>query len=419
MKVAIIPAYNEEDTIGSVVLRTKRHVDKVIVVDDGSKDKTAEVAQLAGAKVVQHLTNGGKGEALKTGFEAAEKLKADVVVCLDADAQHNPDDIPRVIAPILSHEADMVIASRYLDEEHTKKIPRYRRLGLWVLTRTTNFGSSIKVTDTQCGFRAFSIDALGKFGFRQTGFSIESEMLEDAIESGLRIKEVSIPIRYEGLDTSTEKPAKHGLGVLNFIINTVREKRPLFYFGVSGAILLVIGLIFAIISVEWYFRYGFIPFATSLAAAVTKLLGALSVFAGLILHSISRMIQGLTKLSISQKKTLLRELEEESIPKKTHLKKPLVTMPLTNKNQIPGLPVLNLHQDYKQYRNINENDMPQETSYDLHPTQMQLEDLGHAKMNHNNGDLLVVNIEEKKTSPIPVINGKGEDILPKGKKARL
>ncbi|MHA2064666.1 MAG: glycosyltransferase family 2 protein, partial [Candidatus Thorarchaeota archaeon] len=250
MKAAVICAFNEEDTIGSVVLRTKRYVDKVIVIDDGSNDKTAETAQLAGAKVVQHLTNGGKGEALKTGFEAVEKLDPDVVVCLDADCQHDPDDIPMVIAPILSGKADMVIASRYLDCEHTKKIPRYRRFGLWVLTKTSNFGSDVKVTDTQCGFRAFSGEALGKFGFRQTGFSIESEMLEDAIESGLRIQEVSIPTRYEGLDTSTEKPGKHGLGVLNFVINTLRERRPLFYFGVSGAILLIIGLVFAILSVE-------------------------------------------------------------------------------------------------------------------------------------------------------------------------
>lgn len=416
MKVAIIAAYNEEDTIGSVVLRAKRHVDKVIVIDDGSDDKTAETAQLAGAKVVQHLNNGGKGEALKTGFEAAEKLNPDIVVCLDADCQHNPDDIPRVIAPILAGEAHMVIASRYLDSEHTKKIPRYRRLGLWVLTKTSNFGSSIKVTDTQSGFRAFSGESLRKFGFKQTGFSIESEMLEDAIEGGLRIKEISIPIRYEGLDTSTEKPGKHGLGVLNFIINTVREKRPLFYFGVSGAILLIIGLMFALLSIEWYFSRGFIPFAPSLAAAVAILLGALSIFAGLILNSISRMIKGLTKLSHSQKRTLIRELEEENIPKEIPSNVPLATIPYTNinKNQFPGLPGLNLHQDNMLNGNINQNAVPKDAPNDMHPTQTQLEDLNldHAKMNHDQEDLLVVNIEEKKTSPIPVINGKRGDILP-------
>jgi glycosyltransferase involved in cell wall biosynthesis len=260
MKIAIIAALNEEETIGTVVIKTKRYVDKVIVVDDGSKDKTAEVAQLAGAEVVSHIENRGKGQALKTGFERADELAADIVVCIDADFQHNPDDIPTVIAPILEGEADMVIGSRFLNKDHKKDIPRYRRLGQWILTTTTNLDSDIKITDSQSGFRAFSKDILRKFKFGQKGLSIESEMIKDAMDNDIKIKEVPISMRYEGLETSTETPGKHGWGVLNYILKIVMEKRPLLVFGISGMILLIIGLVFGLYSIDFYFANNFVPF---------------------------------------------------------------------------------------------------------------------------------------------------------------
>lgn len=366
MKVAIIAAYNEEDTIGSVVLRTKRYVDKVLVVDDGSKDKTGEIAQLAGAIVVQHLTNGGKGEALKTGFEAVKKLNPDVVVCLDADCQHDPDDIPKVIAPILSGEAEMVIASRYIDGEHKKKVPKYRRFGLWVLTTTTNLGSEKKITDTQCGFRAFSGAIIDKFSFQNKGFSVESEMLEDAIENNVRIKEVSTIVRYDGLDTSTEKPGKHGLGVLNFILRTAKERHPLLFFGVSGVILLLIGLVFTIFSLDSYFRNGHIPFGPTLAAAVAVLLGALSAFAGLILNSIAGMIHGLKRLSLSQDKKLFDYIDEKKVPERNSL---------------------SLLQSEMLLRNINGQNIPQPTT-----------------MDHNLGDILPSNVNGQKIPGLVMLN---------------
>ena len=137
-----------------------------------------------------------------------------------------------------------------LKKEHKKCMPKYRRFGQRVLTATLNFGSNCKITDSQSGFRAFSGDILGKFNFGQNGLSVESEMLEDAIENNIKIKEVPISIRYDGLDTSTEKPAKHGLGVLNFIIKTVMDRHPLLFFGFSGLILLILGLTFGILSLE-------------------------------------------------------------------------------------------------------------------------------------------------------------------------
>ena len=110
----ILPAYNEEDSIGSVILLTKFYADNVIVVDDGSSDRTAEIARKAGAEVIIHETNTGKGGALKTGFTAAANLGADIIVTMDSDGQHNPAEIPKLVAPIIKGEAEMVNGSRYL-----------------------------------------------------------------------------------------------------------------------------------------------------------------------------------------------------------------------------------------------------------------------------------------------------------------
>ena len=212
--VAIIPAYNEEVALGSIILRTLQYVDEVIIVNDGSDDKTVDVAKLAGAEIINHATNLGKGEALKSGFSAIGD--ADVVVTIDADGQHNPDEIPSLIKPIIEDGADLVNGSRYMNgpEENT---PAYRRVGQQVLDNATNISAGIKVTDSQSGFRAFSPAACKFFRFYDTGFGIESEMLVDVAEAGLKIVEVPITVRYD-VDGSTKNPVTHGVGVLLKII---------------------------------------------------------------------------------------------------------------------------------------------------------------------------------------------------------
>jgi glycosyltransferase involved in cell wall biosynthesis len=112
--IALIPAYNEERCIGSVILRARAYVDDVIVVDDGSRDATARVAEAAGARLIRHGENRGKGQALTTDFRAARKLRPDVLVILDSDGQHSPDEIPLLVAAMREHEADMVVGSRYV-----------------------------------------------------------------------------------------------------------------------------------------------------------------------------------------------------------------------------------------------------------------------------------------------------------------
>src|SRR5665647_2745070 len=153
----ILPAYNEEVSIGSIVLLTRIQADKVIVVDDGSTDRTAAVARKAGAEVIVHEVNMGKGRALKTGFEAA--AGADIIVTMDSDGQHDPAEIPKLVILIIEEDADMVNGSRYLNGVD-KNTPAYRRIGQTVLDGFTNINSGLKITDSQSGFRAFAASTI-------------------------------------------------------------------------------------------------------------------------------------------------------------------------------------------------------------------------------------------------------------------
>ena len=215
--VAIIPAYNEEKALADVIGKTFEHVDEVIVVDDGSSDKTSEVAIEAGARVIKHSVNLGKGEALKSGFKAVGDDS--IIITIDGDGQHNPSEIPDLVRLIIEDGADLVNGSRYMNgpEENT---PAYRRVGQKVLDIATNISAGTKVTDSQSGFRAFSPKSKNVFRFKDTGFGIESEMLVDAAEAGLKIVEVPITVRYD-LDGSTKDPITHGVGVL---FNIAKDK---------------------------------------------------------------------------------------------------------------------------------------------------------------------------------------------------
>ena len=135
--VAILPAFNEEVSIASMVLLSRKYVDTVYVIDDASYNRPTEIAEKAGATVIRHPKNTGKGGALKTGFEAAIQGGADIIVTLDADGQHNPSEIPTLVNPIIAGEADLVNGSRYL-KGNRKNTPVYRRVGQTILDRATN-----------------------------------------------------------------------------------------------------------------------------------------------------------------------------------------------------------------------------------------------------------------------------------------
>jgi glycosyltransferase involved in cell wall biosynthesis len=155
-------------------LLAKKYVDEVIVVDDGSIDRTSEIAKLAGASVKRHQFNEGKGAALKSGFEASRR--ADIIITLDGDGQHDPDEIPKLLGPIMNGVGDFVIGSRYI-KGNRGNTPLYRRAGQILFDWITNKICGLQIKDTQSGFRAFSKHAVPLFSFRQKGMTIESEML--------------------------------------------------------------------------------------------------------------------------------------------------------------------------------------------------------------------------------------------------
>ena len=283
----ILPAYNEEVSVGSVVLLARRYADRVIVIDDGSSDRTAEVAANAGAEVVVHTTNKGKGMAFKTGFEAAEG--ADIIVTMDSDGQHNPADIPKLIAPILKGEADIVNGSRYLNG-HTTDTPAYRRIGQTILDKMTIMNSGIRITDSQSGFRAFSASTKDIFRFKAQGMEIESEMLADAGKHGLRVKEVEIDVRYD-VDGSTEHPLKHGLNVLVKILTDMEFNRPLYYFTLPGLIFGILGLYMGLLLLQTFYLGGSLYFGPTILMILLTLVGTFMAFTGILLHSISGLIR--------------------------------------------------------------------------------------------------------------------------------
>lgn len=286
---AILPAYNEELCISGIVLSSKKYVDRVIVVDDGSTDNTVEIAELAGAEVISHGINKGKGAALRTGFEAAKG--SEIIVTLDSDGQHNPNEIPKLVAPIINGEADIVNGSRYVNG-NGKETPVYRRIGQTVLDKATNLTSGINITDSQSGFRSFARHTIPVFRFNRIDFSIESEMITDAANAGLRIKEVEIGVRYD-VDGSTKNPVSHGVGVLMRIINDMEFQRPLFYFALPGSIITLVGIALGLLFFGDYLARTTTSLTPTILAVMMTMAGGFLALTGIILDSMSRMINQL------------------------------------------------------------------------------------------------------------------------------
>ena len=186
----VIPSYNESKHISDVIKKTKKYTHNIIVVDDGSKDNTYDIAKRLGVYVLKNIVNMGKGAALKTGCDFAMKNKADIIIAMDADGQHNPDDIPRILEAI--NDKGIVFSYR----RFTKQMPFILKIGNIFINKFINLLYGIELKDTQCGFRAFTAESYKKIRWSHSDYSMESEMIANAGKHHLEYTEIPIKTIY-------------------------------------------------------------------------------------------------------------------------------------------------------------------------------------------------------------------------------
>lgn len=199
----VVPAYNEASVIGQVVSDVHKICSNVVVVDDGSADKTVEAAEAASAKVLRHIINRGQGAALRTGINYALSLGADAIVTYDADGQFNANEISKICQPIINDECDIVLGSRFLGEN---KIPFLKRMILCPAILFTRAITGLKLSDTHNGFRAMDRAAAEKIEIRQDRMAHSSEIIHEIARLGLKYKEIPITVNYT--DYSKKKGQK-------------------------------------------------------------------------------------------------------------------------------------------------------------------------------------------------------------------
>lgn len=306
LTVACIPAYNEEKTIAKVVLLTKKYVDKVIVCDDGSADLTSDIAAGLGADVIKHNGNGGYGRAIQSIFKRARDLGADVLVTLDGDGQHDPNEIPTLLKPILEEGVDVVVGSRFIEDNGKNDAPLYRRIGIKVITSLTNIASNSRVTDAQSGYRAYSRKVLEELEIDEDGMGVSVEILMNAGKSNFKVVEVPVGCDYRGLDTSTYNPLIHAIDVVKSIIKLIIEDKPLFVLGLPGAVLLLGGILFGVWMLHIYALEQRIITSIAFASLAFTLIGLFTVFTSITLYAIARLMRKMRKITNHTQKQLPR-----------------------------------------------------------------------------------------------------------------
>ena len=286
-----IPAFNEEKTIARVVLEAQKHADVVVVCDDGSSDLTCEIAMRLGADVVRHEQNSGYGAAIKSLFERARELGADVLVTLDGDSQHDPAEIPTVLKPITDGVADVVIGSRFVDVNGSAEMPLYRRLGAKLITKLVNGSAKNGVSDAQSGFRAYNRQALERLSIFEAGMGASVEILLEASKHDLKICEVPSSCKYRNgeVATSTENPITHGMGVVMSIIRLIVEEKPLMVLGIPGILCLFAGIAFGVWMLQIYAIKHLIETNVALASLSFVIVGFFMLSTAITLYAISRL----------------------------------------------------------------------------------------------------------------------------------
>ena len=284
-----IPAFNEEKNIAAIITKLADITDTIIVCNDGSSDLTSDIAEKMGAFVINHEKNLGYGAAIRSIFLKAKELNGDILVTFDADGQHRIEDIEKVTKPIIDQEVDLVIGSRFLDESE-KEVPRYRKVGIKVITKITNASIKKQLTDSQSGFRAYSKKVLNELNPSELGMGISTEILIKASSKNFRITEVPIKILYAG-DTSTHNPVSHGSSVILSTIKYTSIEHPLKFYGIPSMILFIIGISFTYLSAEYYAEIGRLNTNLTIIAAGTVLIAVVLLITSILLYSLVSVVR--------------------------------------------------------------------------------------------------------------------------------
>ena len=286
MNLACIPAYNEENHIADVIKKSLLYVDQVVVCDDGSTDDTAKIAKSAGAIVISQ-SNQGYGAAISTLFDYARRNSAKIMVTLDSDGQHNPEQIPLLLDAIITHGVDVSIGSRFLGDTEASG---YRKAGIKIITSAANYGTNLKISDSQSGFRAYSRKAISTIHPTEQGMSVSTEILLKISNKGLSLAEVPISIIY-GPDTSEHNSVSHGVSVLMNTLKYVSIKHPIKFYGIPGLLLTILGVILGGVFLDAYLNDQVVFYGSLLGAVVLFLLGAILSVTAIILFSIANLIR--------------------------------------------------------------------------------------------------------------------------------
>ena len=286
MNIACIPAYNEENHIADVIKKSLLYVDQVVVCDDGSTDDTAKIAKSAGAIVISQ-SNQGYGAAISTLFDYARRNNAKIMVTLDSDGQHNPEQIPLLLDAIITHGVDVSVGSRFLGDTEASG---YRKAGIKIITSATNYGTNLKISDSQSGFRAYSQKAISTIHPTEQGMSVSTEILLKISNKGLSLAEVPISIIY-GPDTSEHNSVSHGVSVLMNTLKYVSIKHPIKFYGIPGLLLTILGVILGGVFLDAYLNDQVVFYGSLLGAVVLFLLGAILSVTAIILFSIANLIR--------------------------------------------------------------------------------------------------------------------------------
>ncbi len=289
-KIAIgLPAFNEEKNIGKIVAQLLEKSYSVIVCNDGSSDSTGIIAEKMGAIMINHERNLGYGAAIGSLFKKAKEEKFDILVTFDSDGQHRISDIGKIIDPIQKGIADIVIGSRFGRDEKTV-MPKYRKLGIKIITDLVNSQTGKKITDSQSGFRAYNTKVLAQINPSESGMGVSTEILIKANKQKLKITEIPITILYEG-ETSTHNPISHGTSVILSTMKFISIEHPLKFYGIPGMIFLIVGLFFAVWTIQEFTETRRIITNISLIGIGSTIIGMMLMMTSIMLYSLVNVVR--------------------------------------------------------------------------------------------------------------------------------